>query len=116
MWIVFVTYTVLSYLISLRGNEGFLLDIDGLNENWKRNDNSYFIITLLGKIKGENIDRRHLLQCVNHTDSGINLKAMVRRSKDARKDTGFTYGPTILDINGHIYSSAEMDTLMKKPS
>ena len=33
MWIVFVTYVVVSYVISLRGNEDFLLDLEGLNEN-----------------------------------------------------------------------------------
>ena len=64
MWIVFVTYVVVSYVISLRGNEDFLLDLEGLNENWKRNDNSYFIILLLRKIKYENIDWRHLIPCV----------------------------------------------------
>ena len=32
-WIVFVTYTVVSYVISLRGNEDFLLDLEGLNDN-----------------------------------------------------------------------------------
>ena len=33
MWIVFVTYDVVSYIISLGANEDFLLDLEGLNEN-----------------------------------------------------------------------------------
>ena len=42
----FVTYTVVSCIISLRGNEDFLLDLEGLNRNWKRNEKSYFIVSL----------------------------------------------------------------------
>ena len=85
MWIVFVTYTIVSYIISLRDNGSFLLDLNGLNENWKRNDKSYFIIALLGKIKGKNIDQRHLIPCVNHTNSGIHIKKVIRRLKEAKK-------------------------------
>ena len=29
-WIVFVTYSVVSYVISLRGVEGFLIDLEAL--------------------------------------------------------------------------------------
>ena len=38
---------------------------------------------------------------------------MVRRLKEAKNDADFTYGPSISDINGHLYSSAEMDAFMK---
>ena len=51
MWIDFVIYAVVSYVISLRGNKGFLHDLEGLNENWKRNSKSYFIIVLLENMK-----------------------------------------------------------------
>ena len=91
IWIVFVTYAVVSYIISLRGNEDFLLDLEDLNENWKRNDKSYFIIALLRKIKGENVDLRHLILCVNHTNYGITIKAVVRHRLSL-----------FVRINGHI--------------
>ena len=29
IWTVFFTYAVMSYVLSLRGNEGFMLDIEG---------------------------------------------------------------------------------------
>ena len=51
MWIVFVTYAIMIYIISLHGNKGVLLDLIGLNESWNRNNKSCFIISLLGKIK-----------------------------------------------------------------
>ena len=71
IWIIFVTYVAVSYVLSLRGNEGFILDFSGLNEFLSRNNDSYFIVCLLGKIKGENVDRRHLIPCSNVTISGI---------------------------------------------
>ena len=48
-WMVFVTYAVVSYVLSLRGSEGFLLDLKGLHQNWERNDGTFFIAALLGK-------------------------------------------------------------------
>ena len=116
MWTVVVTYVIVSYVISLRRNEVFLLDLEELNENWKINNKNYFIIALLWKIKGENVDERHLTPCINHTDSGINIKAVARYLKEAKIDAAFTYWPEISDINDYLYSSAEMHTLMSNPS
>ena len=58
LWVVFLTYMVISYTISLRGPEGFLLDLKGLNNYWDTSDKN-FIITLLGRIKGERYDLTH---------------------------------------------------------
>ena len=32
LWVAFSTYSVVSYVLSLRGNEGVLLDLQGVNE------------------------------------------------------------------------------------
>ena len=87
MWIVAATYAFFTYVIYLRGNEVFLLDLEGLNKNWKINNKIHFIITLLRKVKGENNDRRLIILCVNHTDSGVNIKSIVRRLDETKKDT-----------------------------
>ena len=34
-WIVFASYLVLTYVISLRGNEGFMLELRGLRDQLK---------------------------------------------------------------------------------
>ena len=52
IWTVFSTYAVISYVLSLRGNEGFLLDLKGTRANLDRKDEKVFWIVLLGKIKG----------------------------------------------------------------
>jgi hypothetical protein len=62
-WIVFSTYVVVCYTISLRETEGFVLDLAGLNKYW-REDRDHLIITLLGKVKGETADLAHLVPCV----------------------------------------------------
>ena len=78
-WMLFVTYVTISYVLSLRRSEGFLLDLKGLHANWSRNVGSYFIVALLGKIKGEKFDRAHLIPCSNTTSSGIKVKEIVEK-------------------------------------
>ena len=79
LWVVFSTYAVVSYVLSLRGNEGVLLDLQGINEKWKSNDGTYILIALLGKMKGETLDKSHLIPCANITNTGIKVKSIVRR-------------------------------------
>ena len=52
LWLVFLVYVTVTYILSLRGAEGFLLDLKGLNKYWKRSNDNYTIIPLLGKFKG----------------------------------------------------------------
>ena len=66
-WIVFHSFAIVCYTVSLRGCEGFLLDLAGLNRKFKAGGDKYVVITLLGKIKGETGDRSHLLPCVVKT-------------------------------------------------
>jgi hypothetical protein len=64
-WLVLAVYSVITYVVSLRGLEGFLLDLGGLRLH-TINDNKrskYFLILLMGKVKGECHHRCHLLTC-----------------------------------------------------
>ena len=63
-WIVFLTYSVVSYVILLRGVEGFLLDLEFLYIHKNYLSDNIFVITLYGKIKGEHQDMSHLVLCV----------------------------------------------------
>ena len=97
IWIAFTTYVVVSYALSLRSNEGFLLDLAGLSQFQSSNDGTYFIIALLGKIKGEDFDRRHLIPCSNVTSSGIQVKSIVDQLRVHKSTAGFRDGPAISD-------------------
>ena len=52
-WKAFATYCVVFYVISFRGNKGLYLNLQSINEHNNRDSDHYFIIGLLGKIKGD---------------------------------------------------------------
>ena len=61
-WLVFSCYSVICYVVSLRGNEAFLIDLDGILRHWDTCQNqNFFIIALRGKIKGEKHDVAYYL-------------------------------------------------------
>jgi hypothetical protein len=84
-------------MISLRGCEGFLLDLASLNQTFLVGGDKYIIIVLLGKIKGA-----HILPCVPITSSGIEVKALALRLMDLKRAQGFTDGPGISDQSGRV--------------
>jgi hypothetical protein len=61
------------YAISLRGCEGLLLDLNGLNQKWSVGGEEYVVVAMLGKIKEEAGDHAHLLPCVPKRLSGIQV-------------------------------------------
>jgi hypothetical protein len=112
-WIVFHTYVVVTYVVSLRGPEGLLLDLAGLHRNWnKQSDSSYFFLALLGKIKGEQHDRCHVIPCSIRTQSAIEVKKSVERLLLHKKTHGYVDGPAISDSQGRLYSSRGIDDMM----
>ena len=113
LWTVFIGYSIVSYVISLRGSEGFLLDINGIINNWKRNDGRYFFVALMGKIKGEHVDRQHLVPCANETGSGIKVKNIVKRLILEKQKVGITHGPLISDVNGNMLTAAFIDEMLQ---
>ena len=108
-WVVFYVYAMTCYVVSLRGNEGLLLDLSGLNRKWNVGGESYVVIALLGKIKGESGDRAHLLPCVPKTSSGIKVREKLKRLLDFKKNIGHVTGPAISDIKGKIFSSRSLN-------
>jgi hypothetical protein len=113
-WVVFHTYVVVCYTISLRGCEGFLLDLAGLNQKFLAGGDKYIVIALLGKIKGESGDRAHLLPCVPVTSSGIDVKASLLRLMEFKRNQGYTDGPAISDVNDRVLSHRALnDSLLE---
>ena len=111
-WIVLAAYIAVTYVLSLRGAEGLLLDLAGINRYWGRGDGSYVIITLLGKIKGEQNYISHNIPCVPITSSGINVEACIERLKTAKADLNFLDGPAISDIKGKLLTAKDLDEMI----
>jgi hypothetical protein len=108
-WIVFHAYVVVTYVVSLRGSEGSLLDLEGLHKYWGKGDGSYVTIALRGKIKGEHHERCHLLPSVPVTSSGVKVLDSLERLITHKQVKGFVDGPAISDEAGRAYSSRAID-------
>ena len=90
------------------------MDLDGLNrhntEQLKQKE--YFIIALLGKIKGEANGEAHLIPCINSTSSGIQIQKIVFRLLKQKKKLGFVDGPAISDSSGKLFHSRDINDML----
>jgi len=68
--IVFGNFVVFSYILSLRGSEGLMINLSAIRKYHNSSKDS-IVIALKGKIKGEANERDHLFHCVNEIWSGI---------------------------------------------
>ena len=101
-------------MLSLRGNEGLMLDLGGLRKHWNPKRKDYLTIVLYGKLKGENSYREHLIPCCNKTKSGINVKAIIKRALECKEEEGLVSGPLISDSSGDLYSSKGLDNMLQE--
>lgn len=100
LWITLGAYVVICFVVSLRGPEGLLLDLEGLDEMVNPLTQNHLIIPLLGQVKGEHHARAHLLPCVFVTSSGIQVQLWLQRLVQLRTREGRTKGPAICDSEG----------------
>lgn len=112
-WLTFGTFLVISYVLSLRGPEGLLLDLRGLisfeEKGGTEGGLDYFVIPLLGKVKGEHQDRCHLFPCVSITSSRIPVKNWVYSLLNRKRADGYIDGPAISDLNGKVKTTTRLD-------
>jgi hypothetical protein len=108
-WIVFHAFVVVTYVLSLRGPEGFLLDLGELRRHWKSTENTHVLVALRGKIKGEHHHRVHMIPCVPVTSSGIEVSVTLQRLLDHKLSGGFVDGPAISDVEGTLYKTRAID-------
>jgi hypothetical protein len=104
----------LLHSLSLRGSEGFLLDLGGLNRKLSAGGDKYVVVALLGQIKGESGDRAHLLPCVPITSSGIEIKTSLLRLLEFKRMRSCVVGPAISDLEGNVLSHRALnDSLLE---
>ena len=113
-WTMFGIYIAISYVLSLRGNEGLMLDLNGLRKTWNVKRKDYVTIVLYGKLKGENSFREHLIPCCNVTKSGINVRGMINRAIKLKEKEGLTRGPLISDESGLLFSTKDLDNMLQE--
>jgi hypothetical protein len=108
-WVVFHTYVTVSYVISLRGSEGMMLDLTTLHRYLFDKADERIVLGLFGKTKGETHDRSHLFPCVNVTSSGVRVRRSVVRLLELKQRSNITQGPAITDENGALFDTKAID-------
>jgi hypothetical protein len=90
-------YSVITYILSLRGNEGFLLDLFGLRTHIDKGKHDqahpHVVATLLGRLKGEEGERYHMLLMASETGSGLKVQKWLERLVTLCEGQGKFYGP-----------------------
>jgi hypothetical protein len=92
------------FVVSLRSPEGLMTDLEGLI-HYRDVSDEFVIIPLKGQMKGENHTRQHLLHSVNITDSGIDVRAWVRRIMLIHSIRGRTSGPAFVDPSSNLQAT-----------
>lgn len=98
-------YFVISFCLALRGNETLMLDLSGLKNYWIQGENEtppHVILPLLGKFKGEDSQRYHILLAPVVSNSGFEVKQWCNWLIAARNAEGFLNGPAFCDIEGFV--------------
>jgi hypothetical protein len=109
-WVMAGTYFAFCYVVGLRGPEGLLADLEGLNEHFS-GTSKYVIIPLLGRVKGEHHSKQHLIPCVSVTDSGIEVESWMRQVLALHRIQGRTRGPLLLNKDGYQSTTRDMNDL-----
>ena len=109
-WVMAGAYISISYVLALRGNEGFMLDIKELLKNKGLKKNIVWL-TLSGVVKGQKKVTLHQLRSVPVTNSGIDIEAWRNRLITVHEEAGRSEGPAICDDNGFLMTNNEMNNL-----
>ena len=109
-WISLVgCYLIVTFACSLRGNEGFMIDLFGLISHIKdgrsNTANPHVVIPLLGRFKNEVGERLHLMLSVNETKSGFQVRMWVERWLRILMSEGKRDGPVMCNKNGYLTES-----------
>jgi hypothetical protein len=110
LWVKLGFYLAASYVTSLRGPEGRLMDLEGMWAQKGVHPDST-VLALCGKVKGETASRAHLLPCVHITSSGINLKDWMNMCLLANQEEGRLDGPAVSNAAGCVLTASEIDNM-----
>jgi len=110
-WVIGGAYFCFSNVCLLRGEEGFLLDIQLLKKH-RSLSNGLVWWPLIGKVKGDREVRTYLLRSVPVTISGINVKMWRDKLLKLHEFEDRNRGPAICDDNGYLISHRIMNEML----
>jgi hypothetical protein len=107
---------IICYVLSLRGPEGFMLDLHGLwiylLKGCDDLDCPFVVVPLLGRFKGEEHHWQHLLVAVAVTNSGLQLRKWLDALVILQECQGWVQGSAICDEEGFVTKQAEMNAAL----
>ena len=111
---VVATYLVVCFCASLRGNEGFMMDLSPIREHLhcgiKDPDGlEHVVVCLLGRFKGETNTRWHMILLAAQTASGLNPRYWLEKLVASKAELGVTSGPAISDTEGVILPNSKIE-------
>lgn len=115
--IAIATYIVIGFAASLRGNEGFMMDLAGIRsmiyKGKAEGELGHVLVALLGRFKGEDGERYHIIPLANETGrSHIPVRKWIERLISMRAMEGRTNGPAFCDKDGRVARSTDYEELM----
>jgi len=108
-------YTVLSYCGSLRGNEGFMLDLDALIRGFhlgETGEHEHVIAPLRGRFKNEIGEREHQVVLPPRTQSGIKPREALAALIRVRRAQGRTIGPAFCGPDGRVARTSTYEMII----
>jgi hypothetical protein len=114
-----LVYSSLSFTNALRGNEGFKLDLYGLRNHINRGGQHprfpHVVAPLvMGRFKGRDGERLHLLFMVPVTQSGIKTREYLEWLVIRREEQGIFNGPAFCDSAGKDFEVSMKDSLSRR--
>jgi len=115
-------YMVSCFCASLRGNEGLMMDLLGLQRNLHYGhedvEDLHVVFALLGRFKNEVGEQYHLILVASVTQSGLEPRKWIERLVSLHTCQGWTSGLAFCDKHGNvekmfIYEDIMMDILCK---
>jgi len=113
-------FIAVGFVGSFRGSEPFMMDLLALRKWFPRGRDgegghaSFVIVPLLGRFKGEQRERQHLLPMASVTRSGIRPRKWLEALIRVRENEGRVDGPAICDGEGYVMEFSEMDGEFKR--
>jgi hypothetical protein len=108
-------YVILTFCCSLRGNETFLLDLAGLRshiQNGLTGTTKHVTAPLLGRFKGEDGEKYHLLFMPPITSSGLKCRVWMERLVDQRTKEGRFRGPAFCGTDGRVLNPGILESFV----
>ena len=110
-WTMIGAYLTFIYVLSLRGPEGFQVEISLLRKH-KELRNGLVWIPLVGKLKGDSQPGIFFLRSVPYTGSGIDVLLWRDRLLVIHEMAGREAGPAFCDDQGFLLSSLKVNDSM----